>query len=211
MPLRKGQWIVDRRRTVLDLCGGTGAWSSPWRTLGYEVYVVDNDPNHEPEFCMSVQNFSRLLQAGDIYLPPVDVVLAAPPCTHFSNASAGFWTVYDQQGVTEQSLSTVRTCLELVDRLAPRVWALENPRGRLATLINKRPAWSFQPYFYGDPWKKTTFIWGNARRPPPTKMVTPMPISPNARLGGKSAKVKTLRSRTPHGFAVAFAAVNKRT
>ena len=26
---------------ILDLCGGTGAWSAPYRDAGYEVIVVD--------------------------------------------------------------------------------------------------------------------------------------------------------------------------
>jgi hypothetical protein len=211
VPIRKGQWIVDRRRTVLDLCGGTGSWSAPWRQHGYEVYVVDPDPILEPTFCMTVHEFRWKLLAGIIYLPPVDIILAAPPCTHFTNASAGLWAKYDQQGLTDVSMGIVYTCLELVDRLAPRLWALENPRGRLAALLGRRPSWHFQPYFYGDPWKKETLIWGNAKRPDPTNVVKPLKISPNARLGGKSAKVKTERSRTPHGFASAFAAVNART
>jgi hypothetical protein len=211
MPLRKGQWIVERRNAVLDLCGGTGSWSKPWKVFGYEVYVVDPDPLLEPTFCMTVQEFRWKLLQGIIYLPPVDVILAAPPCTHFTNASAANWSIYDRGGLTELSLDTVHTCMELIERLAPRVWALENPRGRLANLWGRKPAWSFQPYFYGDPWKKETWIWGNAKRPEPTCMVTPLRISPQARLGGKSAKVKTERSRTPRGFASAFAAVNKRT
>lgn len=198
-------WRIYRRRAVLDLCGGTGAWSAPWREYGYEVYIVD--PNHPADFRMTVQEFALRRP----FLPPLDVILAAPPCTHFSNASSRFWAEYDRRGDTEHSLSTVRTCLELIERLAPRLWALENPRGRLGALIKLKPAWKIQPYLYGDPWSKETYIWGNARRPEPTEIVTPLPISPGARLGGATFKVKTERSRTPPGFARAFAAVNKRT
>lgn len=202
---------MERRRTVLDLCGGTGSWSAPWRDRGYEVYVVDPDPFLGADFQMTVQEFRQKLMSQEIYLPPVDVLLAAPPCTHFTNASARLWAEYDRQGLTEQSLSTVRTCMDLIERLAPRVWALENPPGRLGRYLLQTHAWSFQPFEYGDPWSKKTWIWGTATKPAPTQIVKPLKISPGARLGGRTAKVKTERSRTPPGFARAFAVMNSRT
>jgi len=200
--------IIERRRAILDLCGGTGAWSAPFRSLGYETYVVDVDGFHDPDFCMSVQTFLQKIRQDSIYLPPVDIVLAAPPCTHFTNASARLWPEYDRKGLTRQSIDTVLTCLNIIDLLAPRAWALENPRGRLRYFIGL-PSWNFQPFLYGDPWSKETHIWGTARKPTMTSRVQVLPML--ARLGGKSAKVKTERSRTPPGFARAFAAENRRT
>lgn len=204
---RLGTWTIPRRRAILDLCGGTGSWSQPYREMGYEVYVVDKDPVLRPQFWFSVEQFILHLRRGTVFLPPILGILAAPPCTHFTVASSRFWPRYDEDGRTEESLNTVRACLTLIEMLQPKWWALENPPGRLGDTLG-RPAWSFQPYEYGDPWQKKTLIWGTADKPPPTNVVSPVPISPNLRLGGSSSKVKTERSRTPQGFARAFAAVN---
>jgi hypothetical protein len=64
MTERKGAGLI-----ILDLCGGTGAWSKPYADAGYDVRLVTL-----PE------------QDVRTYQPPSDVhgVLAAPPCTMFS-------------------------------------------------------------------------------------------------------------------------------
>ena len=58
-------------RVILDLCGGCGAWSRPYREAGYDVRLVTL-PVHDVR----------------TYVPPPDVwgVLAAPPCEEFSTA-----------------------------------------------------------------------------------------------------------------------------
>ena len=54
-------------RIILDLCGGTGSWSKPYKDAGYDVRVIT-------------------LPVNDIatYHPPEGVygVLAAPPCNY---------------------------------------------------------------------------------------------------------------------------------
>lgn len=185
---------------ILDLCGGTGSWSQPYRDKGVHVIVVDTDPVLEPDICQDIRDLDLSK------LPPPVGILAAPPCTHFSNASSRNWPKYDQQGDTERSLDIVQACLKIISVLKPRWWALENPRGRLIRTLGP-PAWSFRAWEYGDSSIKHTLIWGTARRPPSTDDI---PIRPPAnRMGGSGRKVKTERSRTPQGFARAFAAENK--
>ena len=58
-------------RLILDLCGGTGAWSKPYREAGYTVRSVDL-----PEDVRLVEQPKE----------PVHGILAAPPCTVFSYA-----------------------------------------------------------------------------------------------------------------------------
>ena len=31
---------MTEERIILDLCGGTGAWSRPWKLNGYDVRVI---------------------------------------------------------------------------------------------------------------------------------------------------------------------------
>ena len=58
-------------KIILDLCGGTGSWSEPYRAAGYDVRVVT-------------------LPKDDVrlFIPPDNVygILAATPCDEFSIA-----------------------------------------------------------------------------------------------------------------------------
>ena len=65
------EYLLDGAKTILDLCGGTGAWSKPYADAGYDVRVIT-------------------LPKQDVidYIPPENVygILAAPPCVEFSIA-----------------------------------------------------------------------------------------------------------------------------
>ena len=65
------EYLLDGAKTILDLCGGTGAWTKPYADAGYDVRVIT-------------------LPEQDVidYIPPFKVygILAAPPCQMFSRA-----------------------------------------------------------------------------------------------------------------------------
>ena len=64
---------------ILDLCGGTGSWSKPYRDREYDTLVVDLE-HPDPE-CGSVFGDVTTLRR----LPfRVIGVLCAPPCTYFA-------------------------------------------------------------------------------------------------------------------------------
>ncbi len=194
---RKGIAIIDQNRKfnpnkiILDLCGGTGAWSKPYVDAGYDVRLVTL-----PE------------QDVRLYCPPDNVygILAAPPCTHFAVSGARWWTSKGIEAVLN-GLSVVDACLRIIKIAEPKFWALENPVGRLTKYIG-RWRWTFQPYEFGDPWTKRTCIWGEHNIP--TKHV--VELGDNAdwvhKLPPGPDRAK-LRSVTPPGFAQAFFEENK--
>ena len=188
---------------VLDLCGGTGAWSAPYRAAGYDVRVIDPAAG-----------------TGDVraYEPPPGVVgvLAAPPCTAFAVSGAQYWGAKDRDGRTTEALAVVDACLRIVDECGPGLawWALENPVGRLRALRVAAlgpPALIFDPCDYGDPYTKRTLLWGRFAMPARSP-VEPVRVSSQGswvqRLGGSSERTKRLRSITPPGFARAFFEAN---
>jgi hypothetical protein len=59
---------------ILDLCGGTGAWSQPYREAGYCVELVDPLADGQDVRLL------RRIKAG------VHGILAAPPCTDLSGS-----------------------------------------------------------------------------------------------------------------------------
>jgi len=100
----------------------------------------------------------------------------------------------------------VDACLRAVAIYRPRVWALENPSGRLSHYLGP-PTGSFDPADYGDPYTKRTCLWGDFTLPQKNPV--------EATEGSKMHRVppgtnrKNIRSETPKGFAEAFFMANR--
>lgn len=137
---------MNKDKIILDLCGGTGAWSAPYKKAGYDVRVITL-PEHDVR----------------LYQPPDNVhgILAAPPCTMFCSAGAR-WQRTNEQMIN--ALSMVDACIRIIWKTEPEFWALENPVGKLVRWIGK-PRLYFNPCDYGDPWTKKTCLWGSFNIP----------------------------------------------
>jgi hypothetical protein len=187
--------VSVRDRIILDLCGGTGAWSRPYAEAGYDVRIVTL-----PE--QDVRTFQPP--------PRVHGILAAPPCTEFAGSGARWWNS-KPPGKLAEALDIVFACLRITGQTKPEWWALENPVGRLRRLVPElgEPTLSFNPCDYGDPWTKRTLVWGQFRLPKPD----PVPIthrkgsSPIHRAAPGPERA-AFRSLTPPGFARAFFEAN---
>ena len=185
--------MENKTKIILDLCGGTGSWSRPYKDAGYDVRLITL-----PEY--DVRD----------YIPPENVygILAAPPCDHFAVSGARWFKEKDKDGRTIEGMGILIACLEIIARCQPVFWALENPVGRLRRWMHK-PAYIFDPCDYGDPYTKKTCLWGRFNIPPKTP-VEPIEGSKLWRMyGGKSERTKRMRSITPPGFAKAFYEANK--
>lgn len=194
-------------KIILDLCGGTGAWSQPYKDAGHDVRLITL-PDYDVR----------------LYKPPANVygILAAPPCQYFAISGAR-WKRTDEQMI--DGLSIVDACLRIIWKSKPVFWALENPVGKLIHYIGKWK-YNFQPYEYGDPWTKRTCIWGEHNIPVKT------PVEPVGQWTGRADKNgivdhpeflppdwvhklppgpnrAILRSITPPGFAAAFFEANQ--
>ncbi|HEC65516.1 MAG TPA: hypothetical protein ENI23_09490 [bacterium] len=194
-------------KTILDLCGGTGAWSAPYKQNGYKVINVTL-----PKYDVKT------------YKPPKGVygVLAAPPCTMFSHAR----TKANKPRSTREAMEVVRGCLGIIWELQYGVktgakdtqlkfWALENPNHSVLKNFIGKPAMVFNPYDFGDNYNKQTGLWGNFNEPKkkPVKVNKPKfnrlltkEIAPE--YFGKLSRTER-RAITPKGFAQAFYEVNK--
>lgn len=191
---------MNRDKIILDLCGGTGAWSKPYRNAGYDVRVITL-PEHDVR----------------LYEPPKRVhgILAAPPCTEFSYAKH-FHGKEKYQHDFAKGLSVVDACLRIAVVSDPAWWALENPKNYLRRWLGK-PAMTFDPWQYGDSWQKRTDIWGNFTVPNVQVIKKPKScikfsllksrdIHPE--LYGKLSRTER-RAITPPGFATAFFKANR--
>lgn len=194
----------NSKKIILDLCGGTGSWSAPYKEAGYNVRVITL-----PEY--------NVLK----YNPPLKVhgILAAPPCDHFTVSGAQYWKQKDQDGRTDEALDILKACLRIIRNTKCKFWALENPVGRIPRLVPElgKPPIIFDPCDYGDPYTKRTCLWGRFNKPKETPVKPKYVTAANGdryspihwSTGGKTAKTKMLRSITPPGFAKAFFEANQ--
>jgi site-specific DNA-cytosine methylase len=137
---------LNKDKIILDLCGGTGSWSKPYREAGYDVRVITL-----PEYDVRT------------YEPPDNVygILAAPPCTEFSVLNC----IAEARDRDEDAgMEIVNACLKIIEKCNPKFWAMENPRGYLRKYMGK-PALTFQPWQFGDGWTKATDLWGRFAPP----------------------------------------------
>ena len=179
----------NKDKIILDLCGGTGAWSRPYAEAGYDVRIITLPP--------------------DIRLccPPTVAygILAAPPCTHLASSGARW---FEQKGESAllDAISIVDACLRFVAICQPVFWCLENPVGRLVRYIGK-PVMYFDPCDYGDGYTKKTCLWGNFNIPQKN------PVEPEKKNRIWNASPTGYRGRTrsitPLGFAKAFFEANR--
>ena len=194
-----------RPRTVLSLFDYTGIWSEPYRAVGYEVIRVD------------IQHGSDVMDPALLELTDVHGVLAAPPCTDFANSGARWFAMKDIDGRTAASIKLVARTMRIIHALKPKWWALENPAGRIHKLLPDlgQPRFKFQPYEFGEPYSKMTWLWGDFAIPEkdpvavePEGMRKGQPPAWYSAFGGSSIATKNARSRTSPAFAYAFAKAN---
>jgi hypothetical protein len=194
--------MSNKDKIILDLCGGTGAWSKPYLDNGYMVINVTL-----PEYDVIT------------YMPPENVygVLAAPVCTMFSLARTRAKTPRD----FKQGMELVIACLNIIwecrykNKLS--FWCMENPMGYLRQFIGK-PVFTFDPCDFGEPYTKKTDLWGyfNIPKKQPVKLTEEQKYlcsQNNRKLPSISeitgSKQAAKRAITPPGFAKAFYKANK--
>lgn len=196
---KAGEIMLNTGKIILDLCGGTGSWSKPYKDAGYDVRLITL-PEHDVRLWTGYKDLN------------VYGILAAPPCTEFSFAKhlhgKGKYTHDYLSG-----LSVVDACFRIINRCNPAWWVLENPKGYLRRWLGL-PILEFDPYEYGDPYPKKTHLWGNFNIPERNPVKTTVKkfsllkskdIAPEY-YGKLSRQVR--RSITPPGFAKAFFEAN---
>lgn len=175
----------NSEKIILDLCGGSGSWSKPYKDAGYDVRLVD------------LPNDVRLLEKQDIV---VHGILLAPPCTRFSFARNRYPATTEE---LKDALSIVDACLRAVFIYKPKWWALENPRAKLRRYLG--PAqFEFYQWEFGDAGHKPTCIWGSFQSPVKIGGVRTRPSTWKTKRANATKKDQI----TPAGFAKAFFLAN---
>ena len=192
---------------TLELFAGSRSFSKVAESLGHKIYTTDN------------QDFEAIDQVCDIfdfdinkkpYKP--DIIWASPPCTAFSVASIGHHWNQDHTPKTEKAVlgvEIVKKTKEIIEKLNPKYYFIENPRGKLRKLsiVKSFPYQKTITYCsYGDMRMKPTDIWTNynfTTRPMcfnGNKDCHHAPAPRGSRTGTQGLKGDYLRSQIPENL-----------
>lgn len=149
---------------VLDLFCGLKGWSEPFLQRGHTVYTLDIDPKFQPDYVADI------LEINPKTLPSPDIILASPPCEAFSVLRIGRnWTGPDDNpphhpktSVAKNAYKIVSKTLDIIDKLEPTYFIIENPRAKLRKLdlmqgLDRKTVTYCQ---YGEKFMKPTDLWG---------------------------------------------------
>jgi len=144
------------KRSMLDLCSGFGGQSEAYLEE-FEVLRVDNNPQlcDIPETVI-MDIYSELFDALSHQTKRIEYIHAGPTCLQFSTGYAGPRGVAQRAGHEywpTEGIRLVKRCKEIIDRMNPRYWSIENVKGSIIYLkpFLGEPRLIVGPYVY----------WGN--------------------------------------------------
>lgn len=149
-------------RVCLDLFSGLGGFPAAFAEADdWEVVTVDIEERFDPDIRADVMD----LRPAD--LPEADVVLCGHPCDVFSKAANwnGHWNDRNEPQTLKarEHLAMLFHTLGLIRALAPDYWFLENPNGKMSSILGE-PTGRVTYCQYGTDYQKPTDLWG--RHPP---------------------------------------------
>lgn len=139
---------------ILVACEESQAVTIELRRLGHEAYSCDIQEcsGGHPEWHLQVDALELLKMRWDM-------IIAHPPCTYLTNAGARW--LYAGGKLNEEryqkGLQAKAFFMEFFNADCPRI-AIENPVPS-AVFDMPPPSQSIQPYEYGHPYSKKTYLW----------------------------------------------------
>lgn len=140
---------------ILVACEESQAVTIEMRRLGHEAYSCDLQEcsGGHPEWHLQCDALELLKLRWDM-------IIAHPPCTYMS--AAGACRMYPKagqidEGRLEKAMQAKAFFMALYAADCPRI-AIENPRPLNCVGLPKASQ-HIQPYEFGEPWSKLTYLW----------------------------------------------------
>jgi site-specific DNA-cytosine methylase len=146
---------------VLELFAGHKSISNAFKEAGHEVFTIDANPKLKPDYSTDLLRWDL---EGLPWKP--DVIWASPPCPCFSVMTLG--KNWDIQGRPKtvgavRSMGLVLATLEIIDKLKPKYYFIENPVGMLRKMsfMQNHNRITVDYCQYGDTLRKSTDLFTN--------------------------------------------------
>lgn len=156
--------MTVERKLCVDLCSGLGGFSQAFTDHDWEVIRIDNNPRFtdipftviEDITKLSAKDLEKITKLQSFKSYQLVVMVMSPPCTYFSRAAHCF----PREGIRE-SLEVVGACLDLVVKIQPKYWGLENPDNGYLRMFLGVPQTRLKLIVFGYRTVKPTAIWGD--------------------------------------------------
>ena len=160
---------------VLELFAGTRSISKAFEKKGHETYSIDWDKKFDNISLYADISKITISDIIDLCNGIPDVIWASPDCTTYSVARISHHRRKNNETGNLDPISdyakfcdkTNKHFLWLIDRLNPKYYFIENPRGGLRKMdfMSKLPRYTITYCQYGDTRMKPTDIWTNHPNP----------------------------------------------
>ena len=120
------------KKMMLDLCAGFGGQSEAFLEE-YDVLRIDNNPLLSEVPQMVITDLYDI-RPFNISNQSIDYIHASPPCLEFSTAYSAPRGVAHRNGEDyhpTDGIAMVERCVEIINKLKPKYWSLENVRGSI--------------------------------------------------------------------------------
>jgi site-specific DNA-cytosine methylase len=136
-------------KRVLVACEESQAVTIRLRKLGIEAFSCDiqEESGGHPEWHYQKDIF-EVIGLG------WDMMIAFPPCTHLTVSGARY---FEQKRLDGRQQQGIDFFMEMINAPIEHI-AVENPIGIMSNEFRK-PDQIIQPYYFGDPFQKTTCLW----------------------------------------------------
>ncbi len=221
---------------IVSLFDESGNMVRPWAEAGHTCFCFDLQNNGQVAKFRSGGSITFL--GGDLSEPSAtaviaglnpDIIFAFPPCTDLAVSGAKHFAAkaLANPSYRDEAMSLVYLARDIADACGCP-YMIENPVSVISSEWRK-PDIIFHPWYFGgylpeddvhprfsgylpprDAYPKKTCLWvGNGFKMPNPNPVQSQKDNPGwAKLGGKSARTKKIRSETPRGFAIAVMEAN---
>jgi hypothetical protein len=134
---------------VLLACEESQAVCIEFRKLGHEAFSCDiqEQSGGYPEWHYKKDIFEVINYGWDL-------MIAFPPCTHLAVSGAPHFEQKRKDGRQQEGIDFF---MKMVNAPINKI-AIENPIG-IMSKVYKLPNQIIQPYFFGDPFSKSTCLW----------------------------------------------------
>jgi site-specific DNA-cytosine methylase len=134
---------------VLIACEESQAVCKEFRKRGHEAFSCDiqDCSGGHPEWHIK-DDVLKVINEG------WDMMVAFPPCTHLAVSGAAWFEQKRKDGRQQQGIDFF---MSIANASIYKI-AIENPVGIMSKMF-KKPSQVIQPYYFGDPYQKTTCLW----------------------------------------------------
>lgn len=148
---------------IIEFYCGTKSFSRVAEREGHQVFTIDFNPKFKPDMVTDMLYFDVKMLPKEWRKP--DMIWFSPPCQTFSLSGNSMFMGFPTGSKTYVGLALAYKCIEMIQKMKPKYWVIENPRAGLRNVwfMKPLPRTTVSYCQYGHKNMKPTDLWNNFR------------------------------------------------